>query len=1070
MKNALLILLFLASTSVYAQRMTITGTVSDEKGVPLPGATVQVKGTITGGLTDLSGKYSLEIPGPNSTLVYSFVGYASKEVQIQNQTVINVSLKEDVQGLEEVVVVGYSTQKKANLTGAVDQVTGAALEDRPMANLTQGLKGMVPNLNIDIKDGKPNQSPSYNIRGLTSIGVGGSALVLIDGVEGDPSMINPNDIASISILKDAASASIYGARGAFGVVLISTKNPSQGKTSITYSSNYSIRKPIAVPDLVSDGYTFAKMFAESFYNWENTFPAAVNKTLKFSQAYLDELERRATNPLPTDKEVEIDPVTGDYVYYASDNKYKELYKDYTTGMEQNIAISGSSERTSFLVTGRLLNDPGIFRYNTDNYSTHNVRGKGSIQVFPWLRLDNNSEYSDMNYFNPINVGESGGIWRNIGDEGHVLAPMFNPDGTLTMSSAYNTGDFWYGKNGITSKRRLFKSTTGFTTQFFNNKFRIKGDFTLRNSDSNEKQRRVPLPYSNHPGVIAYLGTTMNDLRETRDATQYLATNLYSEYENTFNDSHYLKILAGYNYEQSTFQRLRVQRNGLIFEDATDINLALGQSITTSGGWDRWNILSGFGRINYAFKDRYLVEINGRYDGSSKFPSNQRFAFFPSYSAGWRISKESFWNVNPKIISDLKLRASYGSLGNGNFDSYAFQEQLSISQSGRILNGVRPQYTRNPTVLPLGLTWETATTQNIGIDITALTDRLRFVGDAYIRNTTDMYTIGMTLPAVFGATPPKGNYADLKTTGWEMSLSWRDRFDVTAKPFNYEVRVSLADNKSVITKYNNPEKVLTDYYEGQKIGEIWGYVTEGFFVDAEDIANHADQSLFKNTSSGANYPGDLKLVDTDKSGKVDYGTNRIGNTGDKQIIGNKAARYTYTINLNADWNNFFISAFFQGVGKQQWWPSYEAELFWGQYNRPYNGIPTWQLGNFWTPENTDAYLPRYVARLTNRSGSMLREAPQTRYLQNVAYLRMKNIQIGYNLPANLISKIGASNLRIYFSGENLWTMSPLYKIAKDIDVENTGTGSDQFLNPGDTSGDGLNYPMMKNVTFGLSITF
>ena len=629
---------------------------------------------------------------------------------------INVSLKEDVQGLEEVVVVGYSTQKKANLTGAVDQVTGAALEDRPMANLTQGLKGMVPNLNIDIKDGKPNQSPSYNIRGLTSIGVGGSALVLIDGVEGDPSMINPNDIASISILKDAASASIYGARGAFGVVLISTKNPSQGKTSITYSSNYSIRKPIAVPDLVSDGYTFAKMFAESFYNWENTFPAAVNKTLKFSQAYLDELERRATNPLPTDKEVEIDPVTGDYVYYASDNKYKELYKDYTTGMEQNIAISGSSERTSFLVTGRLLNDPGIFRYNTDNYSTHNVRGKGSIQVFPWLRLDNNSEYSDMNYFNPINVGESGGIWRNIGDEGHVLAPMFNPDGTLTMSSAYNTGDFWYGKNGITSKRRLFKSTTGFTTQFFNNKFRIKGDFTLRNSDSNEKQRRVPLPYSNHPGVIAYLGTTMNDLRETRDATQYLATNLYSEYENTFNDSHYLKILAGYNYEQSTFQRLRVQRNGLIFEDATDINLALGQSITTSGGWDRWNILGGFGRINYAFKDRYLVEINGRYDGSSKFPSNQRFAFFPSYSAGWRISKESFWNVNPKIISDLKLRASYGSLGNGNVDSYAFQEQLSISQSGRILNGVRPQYTRNPTVLPEGLTWETATTQNIGIDI------------------------------------------------------------------------------------------------------------------------------------------------------------------------------------------------------------------------------------------------------------------------------------------------------------------------------------------------------------------
>ncbi len=262
-----------------------------------------------------------------------------------------------------------------------------------------------------------------------------------------------------------------------------------------------------------------------------------------------------------------------------------------------------------------------------------------------------------------------------------------------------------------------------------------------------------------------------------------------------------------------------------------------------------------------------------------------------------------------------MRASYGSLGNGNISSYTFQEQLSISQSGRVLNGVKPQYTRNPSVLPEGLTWETATTQNIGIDITALSDRLRFVGDAYIRNTTDMYTIGMTLPAVFGATPPKGNYADLKTTGWEASLSWRDKLNIGGKPFNFEIKGSLADNKSVIKRYNNPEKVLTDYYEGQVVGEIWGYVTEGFFVDAEDIAAHADQSLFKNTSSGANFPGDLKLVDSDASGKVDYGTNRIGNTGDKQIIGNSSTHYTYTLNLNADWNNFFISLFFQGVGKQ-----------------------------------------------------------------------------------------------------------------------------------------------------------
>ena len=804
-------------------------------------------------------------------------------------------LSEDIQGLEEVVVVGYGTQKKANLTGAVDQVTSSALENRQMSNLTQGLKGVVPNLNITLADGKPNQAPEFNIRGMTSIGQGGSALILIDGVEGDPSMLNPNDIATISVLKDAASASIYGARGAFGVVLINTKNPSKGKTSVTFSSNFSIRKPTAVPDLVTDGYTFAKMFAESYVNWENTFPSAVNKTLKFSQAYLAELERRSTNPLPTDKEVEVDPVTGEYVYYASADKYKELYKDYTTGNEQNLAITGSSATTSFLLTARKLNQAGLFRYNSDDYDMSNVRAKGSVQVFPWLRFDSNTEYSESTYHNPLNVGEGSGIWRNIADEGHVLAPMFNPDGTLTFSAAYNVGDFRYGKNGYDMNNKVFKSTSGFSSEFFDNKLRFKGDFSFRNTNNNETRRQVPVPYSNKPGVIQYIGTTTNDLRETDDQTQYWAANLYSEYENTFNDVHYLKVLAGYNYEQSTYTRLRAQRNGLIFEDASDINLALGQSIVTEGGWTRWNILGGFGRINYVFKDRYLIEVNGRYDGSSRFPSNQRFAFFPSVSAGWRISKEPFFKVSDKIISDLKLRASYGSLGNGNISPYTYQEQLSISQLGRILNGVKPQSTRNPSVLPTGLTWETATTQNIGIDISALSDRIRFVGDAYIRNTTDMYTIGMTLPAAFGATSPKGNYADLRTTGWEASLSCRDKFNVSAKPFNFELRFTLADNKSKITKYNNPEKVLTDYYVGQEIGEIWGYVTEGFFVDAADIASHADQSLFKNTSWGANFPGDLKLLDSDASGKIDYGTNRIGDTGDKQIIGNSSPHYTYTIN-------------------------------------------------------------------------------------------------------------------------------------------------------------------------------
>jgi TonB-linked SusC/RagA family outer membrane protein len=1067
MKNILLILLFLASTSVFAQRIAITGTVSDETGSPLPGATVQVKGTAQGVTTDLNGKFSIEVTTPNPTLVFSFVGYIPQEMPVENQTTINVSLREDIRGLQEVVVVGYGTQKKANLTGAVDQVTSEVFENRSMTNVTQGLKGVMPNLNITLLDGRPNQAPSYNIRGTTSIGQGGDALVLIDGVEGDPSLINPNDIESISILKDAASASIYGARGAFGIVLITTKNPSKGKTSIVYSQNFSFKNPVVIPDYVWDGYTWAKMFNEATYNWEGSFPSKANKTIDFSQEYLEDLKYRSEHPDQFTENWAIDPSNGQYVYYYSTNWYDELYKDFTTATEHNITISGSSDNADFLISGRYLGQNGLFTYNTDDYEMYNARFKGSVQVFPWLRFENNGQFSDVKYHTPLNVGEGSGIWRNIADEGNPMSPMFNPDGTLTHTSVYQVGDMWYGKNGYDNDKRVFKNTTGFRAKFFEDKFRVNSDFTFQNTDDNEIRRQVPVPYDKSPGVTSYVGTTTNDLRNIWRETKYMAFNLYSEYENTFKGVHYLKALVGYNYEQSLYKKLEAERNGLIFEDAIDLSLALGEDINVDGSYEKWNILGGFSRINYSYKDKYLVEINGRYDGSSKFPSNERFAFFPSYSVGWRVSNESFWGVSDKLISNLKFRASYGSLGNGNIASYIYQEVFNISQSGNILGGTKPQLTSRPSVLPVGLTWETATTTDFGLDMAMLSDRLIFVGDWYIRKTTDMFTIGMTLPAVFGATAPKGNYADLETKGWEISLAWRDQFTLGSKPFNYDARVTLADSRAVVTKYNNPEKNLGDYYEGMVVGEIWGYTNEGFFIDQADIDNHADQSRFKTTNARIIYPGDIKLKDLNGDGKVDPGTNRVDNPGDRTIIGNNSPRYTFGINLGADWNNFVFSAFFQGVGKQDWFPNSESP-FWGQYNRPYNPLPRWHLDNHWTPETPDAYMPRYVGRIANRSGGILQNNPQTAYIQNIAYIRMKNIQFGYNLPIRLISRIGAKNVKVYVSGENLWTWSPLYKITHDLDVENTGP-SDLKLSSGG-SGDGFNYPMLKSMSFGLSVTF
>jgi TonB-linked SusC/RagA family outer membrane protein len=1077
----LLLLLGISSISFSQTNATVTGIVNNEAGGLVAGATItavnetQSTAQFTT-ITSSTGEFSFNqlVVGAKYRFIISYTGYKEQvirnyAVKVSGNTAIKVTLAVSNTDLDEVIVVGYGTQKRINATGAVDQITSKNLENRPVTNLTQGLQGMLPNLNLRMLDGKPTQSPSYNIRGTTSIGQGGNALVLIDGFEGDPSLLNPNDVETVSILKDAASAAIYGARGVFGVVLITTKKGSKGRTNVTYSSNYALKSPVTTPDFVTDGYLWSKMFAEAFINGDGAFPQNANKTQKFSQAYLDEFKRRSESGQPY-KTVEIDPVTGEYTYYGSVDYYAELYKRNTAAFENNLSVSGGGDKSTFLVSGRFLKQDGLFKYNSDDYDTKNFRARGSIEAFPWLTVENNTDYSVSNYHNPINVGEGGGIWRNIADEGKPTMPLFNPDGSLTFASAYTIGDFFYGKNGFDTRNEVIRNITGLRSRFFDNKLRVNVDFTFRNTNNNRYQKRVQVPFSNFLGVTSYVGQTTNDIATEDAKTRYLATNVYAEYENDFGDDHYLKAMVGYNYEQSTFNRVAVQRNGLIFDDASDLNLALGQAINTGGGFEEWAILGGFSRLNYAFKDRYLVEVNARYDGSSKFPSNQRFGFFPSVSAGWKINNESFWKVSPKAISELKIRGSYGSLGNGNIASYAFQEIFNINQSGIILNGVRPQTTRNPAVVPENLTWETSTTSNIGLDISMLSNRLSFSGDAYVRKTTDMFTFGLTPPAVFGASVPRGNYADLTTKGWEASITWKDKLGNGKKPFKYNVRFVLSDNKTVIDKYNNPEKFLNDFYVGQTIGEIWGYETAGFFIDAADIASSAKQNpQMRASPTGLWFPGDIKLRDLNKDGLINVGEDKAGKSGDRRIIGNSAARYLFGVNLGADWNNFSFSVFLQGVGKQQWYPSTEAEMFWGQYNRPYNNIPIFHLGNMWTPENTNAYFPRTMSRAASNSTTRTLGIAQTRYLQNVAYVRMKNIQIGYNLPSNWTKRIGAQTLRIYFSGENLFTYSPMYRVVKNtIDVENA-VRSDRDTNSGN-SGDGYNYPMLKSYSFGVNLGF
>ena len=1039
----------------------VTGTITDPKGEPIIGANVVVKGSTNGTITDIDGHFSIEVT-PNAILQVSYIGYVAQDVPVGNKDNLVISIHEDTQKLDEVVVVGYGSQKKVNLTGAVEQVTSDVFEGRPTANATQMLEGVVPNLNISLSDGKPGRTADFNVRGAGSIN-GGSALVLIDGVEGDPSMLNPNDIESISVLKDAAASAIYGARAPFGVVLITTKNATEGKPKVTWSSSYSLQSPQNVPDVVSDGYIWAKHFYDAYFNYNQANPSGINKTQQFSVAWLDEYKRRhETGDFGTVISDGSIGTKGRYVYYPEGTDYYDLmYKKSVFAQNQNLSISGSDGKFDYYLSGRFYSYDGLFDSDeqTDKFKTYNMRFKGGYQLTPWLKISNNFEFSHNKYYNPITYSEgSGVVWRNIADEGHPSSPLFNPDGTMTYSAVYTVGDLLYGRSGITTKNSNLKNTTTFNAKFLGDRLRVNGDFTYQQKTQEKTKKQVRSPYArsadaNGESKIEYITGTYSNLAETTDHTNYLATNLFAEFEETFAEKHYFKAMAGWNYEKSSFKRIYAYNDDLLTDDVDNMNLVMGtdnRSITSQ--WKAYQFGGAFFRLNYAFDDRYLLEVNGRYDGSSRFPSDERWAFFPSASVGWRISQEPWWNVKSEHISNAKVRFSWGSLGNAaGLSNYQYIQTLGISKSDYILDGLRQNYMSSPAALPGNLTWVN----------------------------------GPTVPDVFGASSPKGNYADMSTYGYELSLEWKDGFDLAGKRFNYSIKGTLADYYSVIDKFNNANMSLSEYanqsldknyYEGMRIGEIWGFVSNGLWQDqagidaAEAAAKAAGQSyynpLMQTSKTYKLYPGDIKFEDLNGNGYIDRGQNTVDDPGDRKIIGNEEPRYIYSFTLSADWNNIWVSAFFQGVGKQDWYPSNEASTFWGQYNRPYNQMPSWHVDNYWTPENPDAFLPRYTGYYAPFYGG--HKNANTRYLMNAAYLRMKNIQVGYNLPSEWIKKLHLTNVGIYLSGENLFTWSPLYKYSKDVNVSNIGE-SDKDLTSSN-SGDGYNYPMMKSFSIGLNVTF
>ncbi len=1067
-------MLLLVCSSLFArQSASLKGTVKSETGSPLEGVTVTVQqdaGTTPGSaVTDESGTFLIQslTPGKSYTLSFSYVGYATKvlngvDIKPGQGNSVAVALAPTNEALGEVVVVGYGTQKKVNLTGAVSQVDSRTIKDRPVANISQALQGAVPGLNVTFGDGHPGSGGSLNVRGYATINSGSnsSPLVLIDGVPGNINLINPQDVETISVLKDASAAAIYGARAAFGVVLVTTKRAKLGKMVVSYTNNFSSQTPTVSTDFNTDGYDIAMMMDEAFKR------ATGNTYTRYSDKDYEELKKRQTDPsLPS---VVIDNRNGKdmYVYYGNTDWWHTMFRRSQPAMQHSINLSGGTEKVDFVVSGRFLEQKGMLRVNQDKYNAYNFRAKINAHITPRLTLYTNTQFSADKYTYP-----GWGINNNfVSITVHALPSYVpvNPDGTATYRTELNNytigdgiyADLLFGKSKGQQNNFQLTNTIGANYKVTDGLV-LTGNYTFDLNPYSTFARRTASPWSIYPGTTSYVGN--DKLTESMRLDQYHVINAYGTYDKKFG-AHAVKITAGYNQELKKFKTLQGEKADLLSLDLNQLNLGTGAQATGSSA-SEWALLGFFGRINYDYKGRYLLEVNGRYDGTSRFPQESRFGFFPSVSAGWRISKEAFFEPLGSIFSELKLRGSYGSLGNQLTSSnYPSIPVMGSGQSNYIINDTRTQYLSVPSPISPNLTWERTVSTNIGADFALFKNRLQGSFDWYRRNTMDMLTNGKTLPSVFGAGSPQQNAADLLTKGFEASLNWRNEGQLMNRAFSWNIGAVLSDYTSIITRFDNPNKLLNNHFEGKKVGDIWGYSLDGYFVSDDEASKWPINQSFVNRTI-QNSPGewskpragDIKFKDLNGDGIVNNGKNTLADPGDLRVVGNSLPRYSFGINGGASWSNFDMAVIFQGIGKQNWYPGANADKFWGPYSRAYYSFtPEDFLDKIWSEDNPNAYFPRLRSYEALNGGGSL-NAPNDKYIQDLAYIRLKNLTVGYSLPAALLGKFRINRCRIYFSGENLWTATKL---------------ETNYIDPEQASAEtnGRVYPFMKTFAFGLDLTF
>jgi len=1024
----------------------LKGTVTDSTNKPLAGVSVHLNGTNKGAITDQNGRFSVFVK-QGDQLEFTFIGYKPLQIRVKAESDYTDGLKitlsqEEATSLNDLVVVGFGRQKKANLTGAVSQISGKDLENRPVSNIGQALQGLMPNVNISIANGSPNTTPNINIRGGTSFSKNssgnfeiqtGSPYTLVDGIPMDISQVNPEDVATVTVLKDAASSAIYGARAAYGVMLITTKKGRKSeKPVLSYSNDFQWNRPAARPDLLN-AYEIQKAANDAYGLTDQSVPTDQQTKLAAIEAYMKD---PAHNPpyimsVPGNDSSSI-------IWVANQNPYDEAVKNSTPMMKHNMSLSGGSEKSTYYASVGYLGQDGIYKMNTDKFKRYNANFNLSSKITDWFTMEFKTNYYNTQYKEPVYPSGKGGWWRALAQEPNrnINMPLKTPeDAPFGMGGLYTDNILSFMDYGSLDEQNTENLLLAASPTFQITKdWKIKADVSYTSNNYRGKTiipvlDRVETSWLNTDNVY----TSPSSVSKTDQHFNQYLINLYSDYSYS-KLGHNLYGLIGFNQEWYNYDELNGSGNDIITPEVPVIDQTTGER-NASDGASAWAVRGVFYRLTYNYKGKYLLESNGRYDLTSKFPKDSRGKFFPSVSAGWRISDEPFMSGLKHTLNSLKFRGSHGSIGNQNVSNYIYTPSYgTTAKVQQLFDGKRPVGVYPPGLVDPDITWETASTLDFGLDMT-LWNKLDVSFDWYNRTTSDILVDGDKYPAVLGAASPTKNSGELKTVGWDLTIGYKDR---TSYGLNYSVNFVLSDYQTEIVKFdNNPNKLLSTLYVGQKMGEIWGYQSVGLFQNQQQIDNATSQKLI---NSGIWYPGDMQYANLNGDSVISGGAGTLADHGDRLIIGNSTPRFQFGINSNFSWHNFDLNIFLQGVGKRDAYIS--DNLFWGAILGATGTREVYE--NSWTPDRTNALYPAY----RNASKNVI---VQTRYLQNAAYIRLKNLTIGYSLPAAMVRKIGLQRLRFYGAAYNLWQYS---KVPDIFDPELLSA----------------NYPMIKSLAVGLQVNF